>query len=173
VLLSAAFAQQPVEPIEPLERVVWAAPFRLTEVVPWSAHAELRQVQEGWIVEVRSPKESLRQRQVASPVLYVEDLPVQRFGPPGDVGCAIVVVPGPIDLQSARWYFGSDQLPERVTRAHGALELEAAAAAGIKPLAPLVVGALLELPGDRALENIARERFAACAAELDPATFGG
>ncbi|MFT4623877.1 MAG: hypothetical protein ACI8PZ_002533 [Myxococcota bacterium] len=74
-------------------------------------------------------------RQVGVPVLYVGATPA-RVLHRSPAGCVVGLVPGHVDWTTTALFFGSTELPERVDAARGALEREAARAAGIMPRSP-------------------------------------
>jgi hypothetical protein len=73
--------------------------------------------------------------QVSQRALYVGATPAERVNVGLGCSCLIALVPGRVDLSTTPVYFGTDTLPERVDDAHGAAELAAAVAAGVKPFA--------------------------------------
>ena len=101
-------------------------------------------------------------RDTLEPVLYAGNVPVQRLNH-GDVsGRVIGIVPGNIDFATAPIWFGSPQLPGRVTAEMVASERARAERAGVRAL-PQARLASVELPAVAAkdltalLRNVAAE----------------
>jgi hypothetical protein len=72
-------------------------------------------------------------RDTLEPVLYAGDVAVQRLNHGYPSGRVIGIVPGNIDLASAPIWFGSPQLPERVTESTVRSERARAEKAGMQP----------------------------------------
>lgn len=106
---------------------------RLAEPYRYRWHAEQVSVSEVTVLVMEIDREFLRPRQVDVPVLYVGTLPAEVASSGYGSGRRIVVVPGVPDLATTAIYFGSTELPERVTHARGQAELAAAHAAGVRP----------------------------------------
>lgn len=163
MLSGIALAQTPVS------TVVWARPFVLEQPEIYSMSAEKPTFTAGWLVQLTADPSMLAARQVGEPVLYVGEVPAFRFNWDPVGGCLVVFVPGPVDLASTEVFFGSTELPERVTRAHGTEERAAAVAAGIRPLAGVAAaraagGDVLRVASLEGVYAAAMERVAGCSA---------
>jgi len=71
-------------------------------------------------------------RETLEPVLYAGNVAVQRLNQGDRSGRVIGIVPGDIDLTSAPIWFGSPQLPERVTESIVQTERARAEKAGVR-----------------------------------------
>lgn len=157
-LSALALAQTPID-------VVWSRPFLLERPEVYTMQAERPSFTEGLLIELRADPALLGARQVAEPVLYVGEVPAFRFNWDPTRGCLVVFVPGAVDLAKTEVFFGSPELPERITRVRGASERAVAVAAGAKPpdsAAARAAGEVLKVPGLKGVYAAAMERVAAC-----------
>jgi len=144
-------------PIEPTGRpdsvrdLVYARPFVLEQPYTYDWTREREEVASGCILVVVVDPNFARPRQVDVPVLYVGSTPAQLTNVGYDSGHLIVIAPGEIDLTDVPIFFGSTELPERVDRARGLLEMEAALDAGARAFAPQCVAEAFEAGGDMLL----------------------
>jgi hypothetical protein len=157
--LGAALADPPFSaPTDPpvptddgdgVREVVATRPVAFTEAYTPSWRADAAPVREGWLVVLSVDPELARPRQTWTPVLYAGDAPLERLYTSPDATCVVGLVTG---SQPAPLYFGSTQLPERVTAARGAAELAAARDAGITAQPLPKPGKPLELDAKRLVE---------------------
>lgn len=152
-----------------VDAVRWAQPFSLAQATPWTMGSTPRDIDRGWLVELRAPADLLAPRAVGRQVLFVDDVPVRSLHTPLLASCTVVVVPGDTlpSLDKAHWYFGSTNLPERMDAAHGEWELHVALDAGVPVMAPEVIAPPLRVDRFTDLARTAEARFQACRAELD------
>lgn len=113
--------------------LVEAHPFGLDVPEVHYYRAEQPSYDSGLLLVLRTERDMLVPRQTLEPVLYVGSETAERVNFGGDSGHAIVIVPGMTleALAESPIYFGTPELPERVTAGSAALELDAARAAGI------------------------------------------
>ena len=119
----------------PIE-VLFAQPFALDQAGVHTMRAEQPAYREGVLLVLRAEPERWRLRQSYDNVLYVGAETAQRVNHGAASGHLVVIVPGPLDLVSARVFLGEPELPERVTQAEAERQVALAAAAGIQPLGP-------------------------------------
>jgi len=117
----------------PIE-VVFAQPFTLEEPGVHTMRAEQPSYLEGMLLVLRTDPERWRVRQSYDNVLYVGAETAERVNLGDGSGHLVVIVPGPLDLASARVFLGEPELPERVTKAEAERQLALAVAAGVPPL---------------------------------------
>jgi len=176
-LLAPAALANPV-PVDPVDDgasvcgLLYARPFVLDQPhdYPWMrGHAP---VTEGMLLVVEVDPEAARPREAASPVLYVGATPAERVNAGVSEGRVVLIVPGRPDLTLVPVFLGSVELPERVDAARGALELEAARAAGVEPFDAGQVeaalargGSVLRLSGSATLYHAAADLVEAWAPE--------
>lgn len=146
--------------------LVAAIPFHLATPTTWTMTASPRPVDRGVLLELRADPGLLVPRDAASPLLYVGETPAFPFNWDHVGGCAVVWVPGPVDLGSTEIWFGSDRLAERVDAAWGVAERRAARAAGVRPFPAADVAAALapelSVASFDEIEALARKRVRAC-----------
>ena len=117
-------------------RVVEAQPFRLNEPGTHSYRAEKPTFDSGLLLVLDVADVGLlTPRQTLEPVLYVGDETAQRINTGAGSGHLVVVVPNATveSLAESPIFFGTPDMPERVTRAAARQELSTALAAGIRP----------------------------------------
>lgn len=131
-----ALAAPPPLPETPAaaDDLIYAQQFQLDSGFTFRWSAERPIVTEGWILVIEVNPSLVYPRQTAEPVLYVGDYTAQRINHGYPEGRVVAVVPGGVDLASAPIWFGTPELPERVSRATATAERAAADAAGIRPL---------------------------------------
>jgi hypothetical protein len=71
---------------------------------------------EGWLLKLTVPAGSIRARQAALPILYIGEWPVRVVNPSETGTCAVVWLPGPVDLAADPVFMGPAVLPERVNQ---------------------------------------------------------
>jgi hypothetical protein len=124
-------------------------------------------VSEGYVLELRVDPDALLPLQTGVPVLFVGTDIAQSTNWDHKGGCAVVLVPGPVDLSTAPVFFGSTELPERLDQAKRQAVYEAAAQG---PLDPAALQTALEKGGEtlrtadmRGVYAEAARRVALCA----------
>lgn len=100
-------------------------------------------VSDGLLVVLRVNPNYVVPLNVAEPVLYAGDRTVQRLNQGNGSGYVIGIIPGEIDLASAPIWFGTPELPERVTPDVIKEERALADKAGIKPFSVDKIGGAL------------------------------
>ena len=135
ILLAAVPAAADALPATPsaATRLLHVSQFEIAEPFPFTWHADRLPVERGTILVIEVAPELIRPRQTAEPVLYVGDQPAWRAGGYNPAGIVVAFVPGQVDLGEAPVWFGSPELPERVTPEIATRELALARAAGIRP----------------------------------------
>jgi hypothetical protein len=135
---SAALGQAPPPvPATPaaVDDVVYLRPFTLEQGFKFAWCKEKPTVTSGTLLVLKVNPDLVIPRQVAEPVLYVGDQTAQRINAGNESGHVVVVVPGEVDLARSPIWFGTPELPERVTAEIIRQERAKADAAGIKPFA--------------------------------------
>jgi hypothetical protein len=141
--------------------IVAAQPFVLDR--PWNHtwRKEQPQFDAGWLVVLSVDPALVVPRQVEEPVLYAGAQTVERVNVGEESGHVIAIVPSArdskgnvaLDLAATPFYFGANELPERVTALMAQTQLEHALAKGVHPLAVPHVGETLHLPSRDELDQ--------------------
>lgn len=130
-------AQAPAEPAsqKPVKDILYAQPFTLVKGYKndWSKEREL--VSSGVLVVLEVDPALVEPRDVAEPILYAGNTPVQRLNHGEQSGRVIGIVPGVADLAGSPIWFGAPGLPERVTAETVRAERARAEKSGIRPFA--------------------------------------
>ncbi len=109
---------------------------------------ERLEVSSGWLLVLKVDPKFVVPRQIAEPVLYVGDKTVERLNIGYRSGHVVAIVPGDVDLKKSPIYFGTPELPERITAEKARAELSGAVAANIKPFSVKKVEAAKVRGGD-------------------------
>ncbi len=129
-------AELPEDPLSIPVEVVEAHPFRLLNPATHYYRAEQPAYDSGLLLVLDvADKSLLTPRQTLDPVLYVGDETAERINSGSESGYLVVVVPDATiaSLTESPVFFGTPELPERVTKATAEAELSAALAKGIRP----------------------------------------
>jgi hypothetical protein len=110
-------------------RFTLKTPYRYT----WSK--EPMSVSSGTLVVLAVDPAYVVPREAPQPVLYAGDIPLHRLNRGQESGRVIGIIPGDIDLAAAPIWFGSPELPERVTSTMVATEKARALTSGLRPMA--------------------------------------
>ncbi len=130
-VLSAA-TDTPVPPTPaPIKRIVAAHGFTLETPFPYTWTKERVMVSSGTLVVLEVDPALVVPRNTLEPVLYAGNIPVQRLNHGNKSGRVIGIVPGNIDVTTMPIWFGTPQLPGRVTRAMAEAERARAEKAGV------------------------------------------
>jgi hypothetical protein len=136
--------------------IVHARQFTLDEGYPYcwfnaatkeGSHEQLK-VSSGWLLVLKVDPKFVVPRQMAEPVLYVGDKTAERLNIGYRSGHVVAIVPGDVDLKKTPIYFGTPDLPERITADKAKAELTNALAAKIKPFPKERVEAATNRGGD-------------------------
>lgn len=124
-----AAAPIPVDPaaVRAVHTVHLTTPWEYT----WAA--EPLRVKDATVVVVQVDPALGRPRQTASPVLYLDDQPLELLAHSADFACLVALAPR-ADITGAVVYWGPDDLPETVDRAAGARALAQARRAGARAI---------------------------------------
>lgn len=133
----------------PVEGLVYARPFVLERGFEFRWSAERPIVDRGWLIVVDVDPDLEFPRETAEPVLYVGDRVAQRVTRGWPTGRLIAIVPGEIDLASAPMWYGSPELPERVSTEIARAELAAAVDASIGPFSERAIARATADGGER------------------------
>lgn len=117
-----------------IEEVLYARAFTLQESYEFEWRKEQPRVTEGTVLVLKVNPDLVYPRQIAEPVLYVGDQTAERLNIGYKSGRVIAIVPGRVDLEKTLIWFGTPELPERVTEKTIAAERKMAEKAGIKPV---------------------------------------
>jgi hypothetical protein len=153
-LSGTLLAKPPALPPTPagIEGVVLARPFTLQAGYEFAWRKEKPLVTEGYILVLKVDPALVYPRQVAEPVLYAGDTTVERVNVGYGSGHVVVIMPGKFadtDLKKTLIWFGTPELPERVTAKTIAAEREKAEKAGLQPQSGASVDAALAKGGAR------------------------
>ena len=152
---SGALLAQEEVPVVPtdygnaVKKLLYARPFQLESEAVYGWTKERSRYSEGLILVLEVDRDYAQQRNAFMPVLYVGTRPAEVTNHGHESGRMVVIVPGKPNLETTPIYFGSVQLPERVTSARGTQELEAARALGIRPASRAAVRAASETGGEK------------------------
>jgi len=143
-LAAVAVAEMPPVPPTPaaVSDVVYVRPFELANGFSYTWNQERPTVTSGTLLVLKvSDKNLVLPRQMPEPVLYVGDSTAQRINSGYESGYVVALVPGEVDLATAPIWFGTPELPERVSNAMVGQERAKATAAGIGPVSKATQGA--------------------------------
>lgn len=141
----AARAQE-AAPIEPVAAtggvldILYLRPFTLDEPFVYTWIHGQPEITAGYLAVLEVRPDLVLPRAVDVPVLFAGDTPVHFTNTGYPSGRLIVFVPDWVDPATAPFYFGSMELPERITRSRGAAERAAAVADGAIPFADERIG---------------------------------
>jgi hypothetical protein len=113
--------------------ILYARPFTLEQPYRNTWSREKAMVSTGTLVVLEVDPALVVPRNALEPVLYAGDVAVQRLNHGDRSGRVIGIVPGDVDLSTAPIWFGTPELPERVTPAIARTERERAEKAGVRP----------------------------------------
>jgi hypothetical protein len=115
----------------PIKRIVAAQRFTLETPFPYTWSKERVMVSSGTLVVLEVDPVMVVPRNTLEPVLYAGNIPVQRLNHGNRSGRVIGIVPGNIDVTTMPIWFGTPQLPGRVTTAMAEAERARAEKAGV------------------------------------------
>ncbi len=113
--------------------VVAIQPFSLRTAFLYNWLASQPEVSSGLLVVLQVDPRYVHPTDAAEPVLYAGDRTVKRLNQGERSGYVLGIVPGTATLATALVFFGTPELPERVTDEILAQQQELARRAGIKP----------------------------------------
>jgi hypothetical protein len=99
----------------PIKNILAARAFTIETPYPYTWSKEHIMVSTGVLVVLEVDPAYVTPRDSLEPVLYADNVPVQRLNHGNVSGRVIGIIPGNIDLASALIWFGSPDLPERIT----------------------------------------------------------
>lgn len=139
VLSSSAIAQDdlravPKTPSAVID-IVFARPFTLAKGYTYDWSKERPIVKSGILVVLKVNPDLVIPRNSAEPVLYAGNQTAQRLNHGHKSGHVIAIIPGEVDLTRVPIWFGSPELPERVSAQMIRSERALADAAKIRPFA--------------------------------------
>lgn len=117
----------------PVEELVYARPFVLSQGYRWTAVEDEPEADIGVIVVLRVSQELVIPRNSPSPILYAGDRMLQALNFGHTSGHVIGLIPGDIDLAETLIWFGSATAPGRVTPRSIQAERARAEESGIRP----------------------------------------
>jgi hypothetical protein len=115
----------------PIKGIVAAHRFTLEDPYQYTWTRERVMVSSGTLVVLEVDPALVVPRNTLEPVLYAGNVPLQRLNHGDKSGRVIGIVPGNIDVTTMPIWFGTPQLPERVTTAMAETERERAQKAGV------------------------------------------
>ncbi len=119
ILVSPAIACDDCPPIpktpSAIIDLVFARPFSLSKGYKYEWNKDRPIVRSGTMVVLKVDPNLVVPRNSAEPVLYAGNQTVQRLNHAHKSGYIIAIIPGEIDITQAPIWFGSPELPERVT----------------------------------------------------------
>jgi hypothetical protein len=130
--------------------VLFARPFTLETPYAYTWTAEQTSITSGYVLVVEVEPELARVKSTWNPVLYAGRYPAEITSSDPETGRVVVIVPGDLDLSRDPVFFGSVELPDRVTAERGRQELAAARAVGYAPLTAEALRLALQAGGERA-----------------------
>lgn len=117
----------------PIKDILAARRFTLETPYQYTWSKERIMVSTGVLVVLEVDPAYVVPRDALEPVLYVGNVPVQRLNHGNVSGRVIGIVPGNIDLATALIWFGTPELPGRVTASMVESERARAEKAGMRP----------------------------------------
>ncbi|HVP13395.1 MAG TPA: hypothetical protein VMV94_19640 [Phycisphaerae bacterium] len=147
--LRAAGPELPI-PATParVDDVMYARRFTLGEGYRYIRSKERPWVTKGMLLVLKVDPALVVPRDIAMPVLYVGEQPVERLNRGNESGYVIVVVPGDVDLGTTLIWFGDPDSPHQVDSAKAKVQRGLAEAAGIKPFSAERVKSALSAGGE-------------------------
>ncbi len=141
--------------------IVAAQPFVLDRAWRHTWRKEQPEFDAGWLVVLSVDPALVVPRQVEEPVLYAGAQTVERINVGEESGRVVAIIPSTrdqqghvaLDLAATPLYFGSNELPERVTALMAQTELQHALAKGVRPLSMPHIGAALHVPSRDELDQ--------------------
>jgi hypothetical protein len=130
----------PVKSILAARRFTLATPYEYT----WSERP--RMVASGTLVVLQVDPRYVVPRNTLEPVLFAGNVAVQRLNQGDKSGRVIGIVPGDIDVSTVSIWFGTPQLPERLTPALVESERALAQKAGIRAFGKARIAAITRPP---------------------------
>lgn len=119
VLSSSVIAQDDLSPVPKTPSavidIVFARPFTLDKGYTYTWSKERPIVRSGILVVLKVNSDLVIPRNSAEPVLYAGNQTVQRLNHGHKSGHVIAIIPGEVDLSRDPIWFGSPELPERVS----------------------------------------------------------
>jgi hypothetical protein len=137
------------DPGNAVKHLLYARPFSLDVPYSYTWTHEKAEITSGYLLVVEVEPEFARPRDTWMPVLYVGWRPAEVTNVDLEKGRMVVIVPGDVDLTQEPIFFGSVELPEKVTSERGREEMAAALALGIHPIPSKELAAALEIGGER------------------------
>jgi len=116
--------------------VFYARQFTLDRPYKYEWRRDEPSITSGWLLVVGVTPDLARQKNTFNPVLYVGRYPAEIAATDFNLGRMVVIVPGDVDLAHDPVYFGSVELPSEVSPERAGQEMQAAIAAGFRPVAP-------------------------------------
>ncbi|HRW53657.1 MAG TPA: hypothetical protein P5081_12300, partial [Phycisphaerae bacterium] len=126
---------------------------------------ERPQVNHGYLFVLKVNPHLVTPRQTAEPVLYVGAQTAERLNTGNEQGHIVVIVPGDVDLATAKFWFGSRELPERIDLAEIQRQIALADQAGISSPSAAAMAAAVAA-GGQPLVVSDRAKLLETAAEL-------
>lgn len=123
--------ERPATPA-PVKDILFAQPFTLETPFINTFSKERARVSNGVLIVVEVNPALVIPRNTLEPVLYAGNVAVQRLNHGEQSGRVIGIVPGTIDLTTAPIWFGTPELPERVTESTVQYERGLAERAGVR-----------------------------------------
>jgi len=115
----------------PIKGILAARRFTLETPFPYTWTKERIMVSSGTLVVIGVDPALVVPRNTLEPVLYAGNVPVLRLNHGNKSGRVIGIVPGSIDVTTSPIWFGTPQLPERITTAEADAERARAEKAGV------------------------------------------
>ncbi|SFL56189.1 hypothetical protein [Nitrosomonas communis] len=135
----------PVTPA-PIKNILAARPFTLETPYAYTWSKERIMVSTGVLIVLEVDPTYVVPRNTLEPVLYAGNVPVQRLNHGNVSGRVIGIVPGSLDLASTLIWFGSPDLPERITANTVESERIRAERAGIRAFPETTIASVLHPP---------------------------
>jgi hypothetical protein len=116
--------------------VVYVQPFSLKTGYTHFWREEKPFVKSGTLAVFKVNPNLVYPRNALEPVLYVANQTAERLNFGNESGYVVAIIPGEVDLSNSRAWFGTPELPERVSEKTIKLEAELAEKGNIKQLDP-------------------------------------
>lgn len=132
---------------EAVRAMTAARSLQFTEAYTTSFRAEPAELSNAQLVVLSVDPDLARPRNAWTPVLYAGAAPAELLWTSPDATCVVALIAALDDVL----FYGSTQLPERVTTERGLTELKTAVNAGHRSYTPAVTGTPLQLADGSAL----------------------
>ena len=129
-----------------IKNILVVQPFSLGRPYRYDWTAEKLTVQSGLLVVLEVDPAYVVPLDTLTPVLYAGDIPVQQLNHGNKSGRVIAIIPGNVNLATTPIWFGTPELPARVTAEMARSERARAEKAEVRPFSAQKIAAVTKPP---------------------------